>query len=226
MESWLWDFALETISKFNMDRSHGIGHFVNTVLYLRMILEEFSHTNIIPGMSKSDEVELMIDAAFAHDLVDSKYMDEGDGIRRLEKVFIENGYTEEKFAIVVKIITTMSYSKRIARKRAGIPMIPIGPYTLATEIVVDADQLDGYDPERCRIYQETKFWSSAYDHLDESEKIRLSLGWRKTILVSRVLKYKSEFMNTNTGRKLAEPLHNNVIDHVKRELEDAEIFDY
>lgn len=226
IKPWLWSFAENTVLEFNMDESHGMTHFVNTVLYLRMILEDFANETIIEGMKKNEEIDLLTDAAFAHDLIDRKYMNEAEGLQRLKTVFMNNGYTPTKFAIIQHIITTMSYSKRIKRRRDGLPMIEPGPYALAVAIVVDADQLDGYDPERCRIYQETKFRGPEYQHLDESERIRLSLGWRRTILEKRVLRYQSDCMNTNIAKKLAEPLHNKVAKHIEQELAKAEIFDY
>lgn len=216
ISDWLWKFALETVEKYKMDDSHGMRHFVNTALYVKLILEDFKDQTIISGYTKSRENEIITDAAFSHDLIDSKYMDENKGIEYLSAEFKRNGYNDVDLNIVLKIITTMSFSKRIKRLRMNLPAIEPGPYTLATEIVTDADQLDGFDPERCRIYQERKFPHSK----------TLSRGWRKTILVKRVLLYKDVFMTTSLGKKLAEPLHNQVLEHVARELADAEMYEY
>jgi hypothetical protein len=105
-------------------------------------------------------------------------------------------------------------------------MIEPNKYACAVGIVVDADQLDAYDVHRCRIYQETKYSDTACPNLSEGERLELIRGWQNTILRKRVLMYKNIYMNTEMGKKLAEPLHEKVLRHVEKELNDAKIFDY
>ncbi len=236
IKQWLWDFATETIAFYNIDSSHGLGHLVNTAVYARLILEEFASRQIIPGLSKAEEEGLIVDAAFTHDLIDKKYMNEHEGIARLTSCLAAHQYGSANIEMLITIISTMSFSHRVARKRAGLVMIEPGPLALAIGIVVDADQLDGYDIERCRTYQINKhFGIDTYQtagahvypkklHLDD--RSRLCRGWIKTILTKRVLRYKDEYMNTIIGKKLALPLHVKVADYVAQEHEHDDLFDY
>ncbi len=226
---WLLDFAVNTIAEYNIDSSHGLGHLINTAIYARIILEEYADVSIIRSLSKPQEESLIIDAAFTHDLIDHKYMTEVEGIARLTRVLEEHHYGRENIAMLITIITSMSFSVRVARRRNGLSMIPTGPLALATAIVVDADQLDGFDVERCRTYQINKhFGRDTMQHINShlDDRGRLCRGWIKTILVNRVLKYRDEYMNTTTGKKLAAPLHIKVADYVAREHADDELFDY
>ncbi len=226
---WLWEYALDTIATYNIDTSHGIGHLVNTAIYTRIILEEYASQSIIPSLSKPQEERLITDAAFTHDLIDHKYMPEAEGVSRLTNALEEHHYGHENISMLLTIITSMSFSTRVTRRRSGLPMIAPGPLALATAIVVDADQLDGFDIERCRTYQINKhFGRGPMQHLNShlDDRGRLCRGWIKTILVNRVLKYIEEYMNTATGKKLAVPLHIKVADYVAREHTHDDLFDY
>jgi HD superfamily phosphodiesterase len=226
IKPWLWEFAKETITLYNMDSSHGLQHFINTCSFLKQLLPEFEGRAIIKDIDNITCREILIDAAFSHDLIDGKYMDENEGLQRFRRTFLRNKYDPEHLEIVVHIITTMSFSKRKARLDKGLPMIEPGPYALATGIVIDADQLDAYDPERCRIYQETKYLRAEYADLSLAERAELAHQWRATILIKRVLMYKNHYMNTETAKKLAEPLHNSLVEYVSREFNNVKFIDY
>lgn len=227
LPQWLWDYAQTAIVRHNIDESHGLWHLVNTVLYTRIIMAEFADRPIIDGLSKQQEYDILSQAAFVHDLIDAKYVDEQAALADLRIAFAGAEYPPAHFAIIAHIITSMSFSKRIARRKDGLPMIEPGPLHLAVAIVVDADQLDGYDAERCRIYQETKYFGPNADtRRPLDERSRLCRGWRRTILERRVLHYRDEYMNTEIARELAEPLHQKVVRHVVSELADAELYAY
>lgn len=227
IKPWLWDFALETIATYSMDDSHGINHFVNTYNYVNRIIEEdFADAVIIPYISIEDTKEILGDAAFAHDLIDGKYINEGIGLTRFINVFRKNNYNPYYLDIIVYIITRMSFSKRHARRKNGIVMIEPSPYALAVGIVVDADQLDAYDPERCRVYQETKFARKEYHTMDKDALNELSRRWQATILKNRVLLYRDHYMNTRCGKKIAAVLHEETSKYVAREFSDVIPFDY
>lgn len=226
IEPWLWQFALETISQHNMDSSHGMGHFVNTFLWAGIILRDFVDVDIIEGLSHTRTHKLILDAAFSHDLIDSKYMNETAAVTRLRERFTINGYHPDLLDMLVEIITSIGFSKRHARVKKGLPMIMPGRLATAIAIVADADQLDAMNPERCKVYQENKHLGDKYSHMTRGEKELSILRWRATILRKRVLLYKDQYMSTSIGRLLAEPLHNHVVDHVERELSGVEPFDY
>ncbi len=226
IKQWLYDYAVETIAAFNIDESHGITHLVNTYLFARLILREFATQSIIQGYTKAEEEELIADAAFTHDLIDKKYMSEPVGIARLTLVLNKHDYGAHKIAALVHIISSISFSHRIERRRNGQPMIDPGPLHLATAIVVDADQLDGFDVERCRLYQTHRYFGIGAPLIPLAERSRLCRGWIKTILIRRVLRYIPEYMNTQTGLVLGAPLHDQVADYVAREYARDELFEY
>jgi hypothetical protein len=213
----LIQFALKIILDFDMDDSHGIKHFIQVARYVKEICQEFADQSIIPGMEKERETHVLIIAGFVHDLIDSKYVP--DGGHMLIEELTQCGYAESEINDIMYIIQHMSFSKRVERRKQGLDMIQPGRLFLATAIVVDADQLDAYDPQRCVMYQDTKF-------IDEPNCIELRRNWCKTILVNRVLQYIPIYMNTETARKLAEPMHAEVLEYVNRELSDAEVYQY
>lgn len=86
IKDWLWNFAVITVLEYKMDDSHGMQHFVNTVLYTRIILEEFADKIIIPGYTKEKEIEIITDAAFVHDLIDHKYIPEEEACAFMHRV--------------------------------------------------------------------------------------------------------------------------------------------
>ncbi len=226
IKPWLWTFALDTISIYNIDASHGITHLVNTVLYVRIILDDFRGQQIIQNYTKAEETELIEDAAFVHDLIDKKYMDEQIGIARLRDAFVQNGYPAPKIEAIVSIIIAISFSTRVLRKKAGLPMIGPGPLALAIAIVIDADQLDGYDVRRCYTYQTVRFFGLASPKLKLDERLSMARNWTKTIMVNRILKYKTEYMNTEIAKKLAAPLHLRAEEYVKSELQGCQVYEY
>lgn len=223
---WLWDFAQETVTKYNMDESHGMIHFLKTRAYARLIMDsdEFKSTNIIPGFTKAAAEALILDAAFAHDLIDTKYMDEAAAIEKLTQALL-TGYSAAFANIIISIIISTSFSKRLARHRLGLPMIEPGPLHLAICIVTDADQLDGYDPHRCRIYQEHRT-AREFPEMPRADREHLCRSWQKTVLSNRVLLYKTVYMNTNVAKKMAVPLHEITSNYIKENLADADLLDY
>lgn len=207
---WLWQYAEKVIRECNFDSSHDMQHFVNVYHYVLDIINHLDFPEIIEGIPCDDAIKLLSYAGFCHDLIDSKYVDSVEYLERLRKVFLENGYPEEYTEIIMFIIDNMSFSKQ--RKGVVIPE----RYRLAMDIVGDADKLDAYRPERVIAYQTT------CKHDDPV----MTRNWIKTILVSRVLEYKSKWLKTDYAKKLAAPLHEKVEQYVKENLENATLCDY
>ena len=79
-------------------------------------------------------------------MCDKKYMNEVEGLKRIED-FIEKDIDTERKEIILKIISTMSYS---IVKKNGFPNL--GIYQNAYHCVREADILSAYDFDRCVIY--------------------------------------------------------------------------
>ncbi len=219
MKPWLWDLAYNIVKIYDMDASHDLTHFSNTVKYLRLILPEFADVPIIDSLTKQEETEILTEAAFVHDLVDHKYTAADTRQKLLESAYAANGEPPWRFDIINTIISNMYFSVRTARQKQGLSPIAPGPCALAIAIVADADQLDAYRPERVVIYQNTK-----YD-MSDPELAEINLRMRKTIFVNRILKYRDHYMTTETAKKLAIPLHDELEQYVRSELYNIDVYD-
>ena len=214
---YLLNYGNRVILMNNMDMSHDQVHFINTVEYAYQILHsnEFENKDIIPDYTREDAEEIILLAAYSHDLIDSKYMDETVALEKLNSVFLENGYSEDKLKIINYIITHISFSKRREREKQGLPLFSEHEYKLAAQIVCDADQLDAYRVNRILSYQSTK-------KLNDTDTKK----WCKTIIVKRVLKYIDCYMNTQTAKEIARPMHDKVVKIVEKEYTDVDMFEY
>lgn len=226
---WLWNYAKDVSRKCGFDDSHSLRHFVNTVVYTKMIINHMRAELdvmplLVPGVSQDLAEEILSVAAFSHDLIDKKYMLEEEGIFNLRKLFMENNYHHVN--TVMEIITAISFSVRFRRLEEGMTAIAPGPLNLATAIIADADQLDSYDIARCIIYQQTRFSGPNFCSLTAEKREELCLMWTKTILVKRVLQYIPQYMNTEIAKKIAAPLHKLVEFYVQTELDNIEMVDY
>lgn len=206
---WLWYYA-DKVSR-NFDKSHDMYHFVNTYTYAKQIIyEDYKDIAIIPDISIEDGRKIVYHASFCHDLIDGKYMDVKIALGELRQVFIENGYNPEHLEIILFLINNMSFSKQ----RLGNQNIP-EKYSLALNIVSDADKLDAYRIERIVTYQNTK-------NTDPEATVK----WIKTILVKRVLEYRKKWLKTPYAMKISEGMHNDVVEYVEKNLKALDMFDY
>lgn len=214
---YLLNYGNRVILTYNMDMSHDQVHFINTAEYAYRLLnsDEIKNKTIIDGYNRKDVEEIIILSAYCHDLIDSKYMDEDEGLEKLNGVFISNNYSIDKLKIINYIITHISFSKRREREKLGLPLFEDHPYKYASQIVCDADQLDAYRVERIISFQNTK----KMNELDTKK-------WCKTILVKRVLKYIDTYMNTQTAKEIAQDMHDKVLRIVESDYKDLDMFDY
>lgn len=217
---WLYQYATKVLRDANFDSSHDMTHFLNVYNFAKQIISE-EEGELISGLPNEIAKEIILYAAFIHDVVDSKYVNSDLAVKNLKQLFAENNYDSGRADIIIYLISHMSFSKRIKRKKDGLPLIEPGRLHLAMSIVCDADQLDAYRIERAIAYQHHKF-----GNLEEPEKTKKINGYIKTILVKRVLLYKDEFMNTDTGKRLAIEPHEKVVKYLSENLKDAELFDY
>jgi HD superfamily phosphodiesterase len=128
-----------------------------------------------------EEKDVMILAAFTHDLCDHKYTDVSAGLEVIDRWLERQPISEEQRRAVCRIISTMSYSKV---KAYGYPT-DLGRWELAYHHTRIADLIDAYDIERCYLYQSHK-----YPTMEETDK------WRAVIdlFEHRVLTQKDEFI--------------------------------
>jgi uncharacterized protein len=146
-------------------------------------------------------------AAMLHDVCDHKYS-EAMPFEELEKFIHEKLNNEEAF-YVIEIIKNVSYSKEIAGKRSVLPE----PYNHILDIVSDADRLEaiGYTGiSRCFKYTKSKNYK-----LDDNKIMDLVIHH----CFEKLLKlYKQNYIKTDVGRKIAKPLHDEIIKFIKTTL--------
>jgi len=214
---YLLNYGNRVILMNDMDMSHDQVHFINTAEYAYQILHssEFKNKHIIPGYTIEEAKEIILLAAYVHDLIDGKYMDETVALEKLNTVFLENGYAEDKLKIINYIITHISFSKRREREKKGLPLFADHDYKLAAQIVCDADQLDAYRVDRIVSYQNRK-------KINDTDTKK----WCKTIIVKRVLEYIDCYMNTETAKEIAQPMHDKVVKIVEKEYSGIDMFEY
>lgn len=128
-----------------------------------------------------EEKDVMILAAFTHDLCDHKYTDVSAGLEVIDRWLEHQPISEEQRRAVCHIISTMSYSK-VAKY--GYP-IDLGRWELAYHHTRIADLIDAYDIERCYLYQSHK-----HPEMEETTK------WRAVVdlFERRVLTQKDEYI--------------------------------
>ena len=144
--SHLFNYVLLTISKYNIDESHGLSHAMNSLTYANEIFER----EVIEKPYIQQHEKIIYVSSILHDMCDKKYMDQKEGIKDISKFissFDNNSLTMDEVKVVETIIGTMSYSYV---KNNGFP--DHGKYQTAYNIVREADLLCAYDFDRCMMY--------------------------------------------------------------------------
>lgn len=142
----LFNFVICTVSKYNIDESHGLSHCMNVLHNAYNIYNnELKQSPYLEAQQK-----IIYSSAILHDMCDNKYMDVDTGLDEINAV-LTNHLSQEETNIIKTIINTMSYSKV---KQNGFPSL--GTYQQAYHIVREADLLAAYDFDRCMIYHMNK----------------------------------------------------------------------
>ena len=102
--------------------------------------EKLTHSDLIP------HERVVYVASALHDMCDKKYMNESEGIDRIDNMLKEH-ISDKEIKAVHDIVGTMSYSKV---KKKGFP--DLGKYQSAYHVVREADLLCAYDFDRALIY--------------------------------------------------------------------------
>jgi HD superfamily phosphodiesterase len=132
-------FIDRTCKTYNIDDSHGLGHSLEVLAWSeKLIKDQTLH---------SETLQVIYLSSILHDMCDKKYMNQDEGIEKIDEFLAENKMTPTEINVAKLIISTMSYS---TVKKHGFPNL--GPYKRAYHIVREADLLSAYDFDRCMIY--------------------------------------------------------------------------
>jgi len=138
----LFGFVISVCNTYKIDESHGLSHSMDVLNYANNIYEAEKY--IHPELKEQEDIIYI--SAVLHDMCDKKYMNEVEGLKRIED-FMEKELEIERKEIILKIISTMSYS---TVKKNGFP--DLGIYQTAYHCVREADLLSAYKFDRCVIY--------------------------------------------------------------------------
>lgn len=172
---------------FSHDYNHSIRVYQNAIL-----------------ISKNLKIELDFDiiaySSLLHDVCDHKYQDKTTVTKDQLLKFLESHLGEAKAQRVFQIIDNISYSKQVKGLRKDLK-----EDNIYIDIVADADRLEAIGKvgiERCIAYQKV---------ISDQDPIESAIQH----CYDKLLRLLPEnFIVTEPARKLAEPLHQEILDFV------------
>lgn len=194
------------------DESHGHQHMEKVAINALTIF--FDMYKEITDETKT-LVEDIIITAWLHDVADHKYDKNGKLQKKLE-VFLSNILLKNKTRVdlIMNIIDRISFSKEnnlILQNKPTDWKDVLGKYgCLIRDIVSDADKLEAIGKigiQRCIKYNKEHNKDIQYDTLVNGIKIHAK---------EKLLRLKDEFIRTEPGKKMAEPLHLELIEELKK----------
>jgi HD superfamily phosphodiesterase len=197
----LLHFVLLVSKKSKIDESHGLSHSMNVLHFTHNILE--NEKKNYPYLENQEKI-IYVSAAI-HDMCDKKYVNEKEGISKINE-FLEDKMDKQEIDTVTKIISTMSYS---TVKKKGFP--ELYEYQMAYHIVREADLLAAYDFDRCMLYNIHKQTES---NKEQDLKLLDAFNDANELFQKRVLRHHIDgLFITNYSKQNYLPLQ---IDAIKR----------
>jgi HD superfamily phosphodiesterase len=183
-----FNYVIQTSNVYSIDESHALKHSMEVFHLTNKIYE----SEIIKNPFLEEQKDIIYASSILHDMCDKKYMEEKDGILKIN-YFMKDYMTDAKLNVLTNIISTMSYSKV---KVNGYPAL--NEYQLAYHIVREADLLSAYDVDRCIIY------SMMVEKLNYINSIKRTIN----VFENRVLKYRDDnLFVTDYSKKASLFLH-------------------
>jgi HD superfamily phosphodiesterase len=208
-----FNFAWDLLSNFvkeicqGRDPSHGYEHMHNVAKTTLTIFLEL-HQSVEHNLYFAKDCIIV---AWLHDVADHKYDHDGK-LRQKVIHFLQQNFEHHDF--LMNIIDRISFSKEDQALKRNIKpdwMKVIGQYgCLIRDIVSDADKLEALGQigfERCVQFTKHKY-------LEEHHKEIHHVLLKERVLAhaqEKLLRLKDEFIHTSSGKKLAEPLHQDLV---------------
>ena len=141
----LYNFINDFCNEYNIDPSHDVTHSRDCVRFVEKLMD---HT-----FSESEQIMARYAAAL-HDCVDKKYVDIEIASLHVLQFLTSIGWSNERADALLRMVTTMSYSKLKMAMEDGKPVFPDhGMWTRVYHVVRQADLLCSYRVHRCYQYQ-------------------------------------------------------------------------
>lgn len=172
----LFIFIEHMCQKYNIDESHGIKHAKGTMLRAKQILSTLIDVT-------ADEERMALYSAALHDMCDHKYTDVERSSKEIHTWLLGQCWNPEEAVALIKIITSMSYSKLKSSFASGQTFPDHGSWQRAYHVARHADLLEGYIVARCVLYNK-------HIHPTKSEEEH----WLRAeeLFKTRVFKYVSD----------------------------------
>ena len=192
-----FECVMKITKEHEIDESHALKHSIEVFNLSREILQ----SELTNNPKLEDQQNIIYCAAILHDMCDKKYMNDAEGLKRIQD-YMKDVLSEDEIEIMSKIIMTMSYSKVC---KYGYPAL--GEYQLAYHIVREADLLAAYDIDRCVIF------GMYIDKLNYTG----ALTRAKALFTIRVLAYiADDLFITEYSKTKAKILHEHAVINLER----------
>ena len=193
------EFVRETCK--DRDPSHGYNH-MKQVKENSMIIYHGENINdpYIKNLCKI--------VAWLHDVADHKY-DKDNQLEHIIKKFLSEHFPEDS-KLIWDIIQRISYSKEVKQGKIDWLLTLGEKGCIVRNIVSDGDKLEAIGKigiERCVEFSKEQY----YKNNGENIPTKLLIDEVCKHSDEKLLRLKDEFINTKTGKCLAEPLHNEMI---------------
>lgn len=170
----LFNFIQNQCLKYGIDESHGLKHAKGTLMRANQILSELDEVT-------DEERKITLYAAALHDTCDSKYTPLDKAVNDISFFLRGQLWSLTEINVLIKIITTMSYSK--LKKSLEYPNH--GKWQRAYHVARHADLLEGYIVARCVLYNmhifpektEEEHWQRASEIFSNRVFTYVSDGW-------------------------------------------------
>jgi HD superfamily phosphodiesterase len=188
---------MKITKEHQIDESHALKHSIEVFNVSREIL----HSELTNNPQLGSQQNIIYCSAILHDMCDKKYMNDVEGLTRIQE-YMKDVLSQHEIEIMSNIILTMSYSKVC---KNGYP--DMGEYQLAYHIVREADLLDAYDIDRCVIFG---MYNDKLNYTD-------ALTRAKALFTSRVLSYiKDKLFITEYSKTKSIILHDKALLNLER----------
>lgn len=194
--STLLQFVKLNSLNHKIDESHSLGHSMEVLHYANKIYMD----NVFKYPELRYQETVIYTSAIIHDMCDKKYLNQSDGIKKINNV-LTNKMNYNEIDKINQIISTMSYSNV---KQNGYPNL--GTYQMAYHIVREADLLTAYDFDRSIIFH---MYKTNSDFVKAYENALY-------IFENRVLNHhKDALFITDYSKKKGEELHDKALLQMK-----------